>query len=63
MGVGGGTGPRGVLSMEKGTNCVLTTEEWWLSRPTAATKRGAVLILYCRIGELSESVQLIFHIK
>ena len=32
MGVGGGTGPRGVLSMEKGTNCGLTTGEWWLSR-------------------------------
>ena len=24
---------------------------------------GAVLILYCRIGELSESVQLIFLLK
>ena len=30
-----------------------------------AKKRGSVLMLYmyCRIGELSESVQLIFHIK
>ena len=26
-------------------------------------KRGAVLISYCRIGGLSESVQLIFHVK
>ena len=26
-------------------------------------KRGAVLLSYCRIGELSQSFQLIFHAK
>ena len=26
-------------------------------------KRGAVLISYCRIGVLSQPVQLIFHVK
>ena len=53
----------GVLSLEKGTDCGLTTGERWLSRPATAKKGEAVLLLYCRIGELSESAQLIFHIK
>ena len=57
--MGGG----GVLSLEKGTNCSPTAGERWLSQPAVAKKQGVVLLLYCRIGELSESVQLIFHIK
>ena len=59
-------GGGGVLSVQKGTDCGPTAGEWWLSRPETAKKRGgggAVLILYCRIGELSESVQLIFLLK
>ena len=58
---GGGGG--GVLSVEKGTDCGPTAGERWLSRPTMSKKGGAVLISYCRTGELSESVQLTFHIK
>ena len=46
----------GVLSLEKGTNCDPTAGERWLSQPSTAKKGGAVLIIYCRIGELSESV-------
>ena len=56
-------GGGGVLSLEKCTDCGPPAGELWLSQPTTAKKRGAVLILYCRIGELSESVQLIFHFK
>ena len=52
----GGGGGRGVLSLEKGTDCSPTAGERWLSRHAMAKKRGAVLILNCRIGELSESV-------
>ena len=52
-----------VLSLEKGTDCGPTAGERWLSQPAMAKKRGAVLMLYCRIGELFEPVQLIFHIK
>ena len=39
----------------------------WLRTVAAATrdglKRGAVLLFCCRIGELSEPVQQIFHVK
>ena len=54
--------PWGILSPEKGTDCGLTAEEWWLSRPKIAKKKGAVLLLYCMIGELSEYLQQIFYI-
>ena len=50
-------GGGGVLGLEKGTDGGPT------AGPTMAKKGGAVLILYCRIGELSELVHLIFHIK
>ena len=56
-------GGGGVLSLEKGIDCGPTAMEWWLSRPVMAKKRGAVLLLYCRIEELSQSFQLIFHTK
>ena len=44
----------GVLGLEKGTNCSLTAAGRWLSRRKMAKKRGAVLLLYCKIRELSE---------
>ena len=57
-GVGGPPGGEGggVLSPEKGTDCGLTARERWLSQPGTAKKRLAVLISYCRIGGLSESL-------
>ena len=57
---GGGGG--GVLSLEKGTNCGPTAGELWLLRHAKAKRRN-VLVLYCKIGELSDSVQPIFYIK
>ena len=55
-------GGGGYSSLKKGTKCGQTAVERWLSR-SASWKRGAVLLLYYSIGELSESVQLTFHIK
>ena len=55
-------GGGGVLGLE-GSNCDcgLTAAERWLSQREMAKKRGAVLLLYCRMGELSQSFQLIFQ--
>ena len=57
-------GGEGVLDLEKGTNCSPTAAErwWWLSQPEMAKKRGPVLLLYCKIRELSESLHPIFYI-
>ena len=55
-------GGGGVLSLEKGTNCGPTTAERWLSRREMAKKGGAVLLLYCKIRELSESLHPVFYI-
>ena len=52
-----------VIGPEKGTDCGPTDGELLLSRPVTAKKRGAVHISFCRIRGLSESVQLIFHVK
>ena len=49
-------GGGGVLGLKKGTNCGLTAAEM-------AKKRGAVLFLYCKIRELSESLHPIFYIR
>ena len=52
-------GGGGVLGLEKGTDCgtavAVTTQD--------GQKEGAVLLLYCIIGGLSEYLHPIFHIK
>ena len=59
-----GPGGGGVLSLEKGTDCGQTAGERGVAVATRnGKKRGAVLILYCRKGGLSETVQLLVHIK
>ena len=49
---GGGGG----LGLEKGTDCGPTYVERWLSRYKMAKKSSSVLLLWCMIGELSESL-------
>ena len=44
-------------------NIMYTRVMRWLKKKKKGGGGGAVHLLYCRIGELSESVQLIFHIK
>ena len=54
---GGGGGGYSVWKRVGPTDCCPTAGERWLSRPMTAKKKkggGAVLLLYCRIGELSE---------
>ena len=55
-GGGGGGGGYSVWKRVGPTDCCPTAGERWLSRPMTAKKKkgGAVLLLYCRIGELSE---------
>ena len=50
-----------VLGLEKGTDCGPTAAERWLSRHKMG-KRGAVLLLHCKIRELPESLYPIFYI-
>ena len=59
----GGWGGGGCTHSEKGYQ--LRSDCWRAVAVTTCTslKKGTVLLLYCRIGELSESVQLIFHIN
>ena len=52
--------PGGGGGTQSGKGYQLRSDRW---REVAVATRGAVLISYCRIGGLSESVQLIFHVK
>ena len=61
--VGRGPGGGGVLCLEKGTDCGPTAAEQCLLQREMAKKQGAILLLYCMIRELSESLHPIFYIK
>ena len=56
-------GRGGGYSVQKRVPTAVRPLESGACRDPQQLKKGAVLILYCRIGGLSETVQLIFHVK
>ena len=63
QGGGGRPGGGGGYSVCKRAPTAVRPLESGGCRDLKRLKKKTVLILYCRIGELSESVQLLFHFK
>ena len=60
--MGGGGWGGGVLSLEKGTDCGLTTGEWWQLQPaTAKKKKRGGGCLFIRLSDIKGSCQSQFN--